>query len=70
LKTYIAVAGATGVLGRHVVEIARLRGHDVVTLALSTGVDLVAGTGLDGVLDGVDAVLDVGTVALGDRWAG
>jgi uncharacterized protein YbjT (DUF2867 family) len=62
MKTNIAVAGATGVLGRHVVEIARLRGHDVVTLALSTGVDLVAGTGLDGVLDGVDAVLDVTSV--------
>jgi uncharacterized protein YbjT (DUF2867 family) len=41
MKTNLAVAGATGVLGRHVVEIARLRGHDVVTLALSTGVDLV-----------------------------
>lgn len=62
MKRKIAVAGGTGVLGRHVVEVARQRGHDVVALALSTGVDLVAGTGLDGALDGVDAVVDVTSI--------
>ena len=35
----IAVAGGTGVLGSHVVEVAGLRGHDVVTLSRGTGVD-------------------------------
>ena len=58
----IAVAGGTGVLGRHVVEVAGLRGHDVVTLSLGTGVDLVTGTGLDGALDGVEAVVDVTSI--------
>jgi hypothetical protein len=45
---------ATGVLGRHVVEIARQRGHALVGLAREDGIDLVAGTGLDG----VGAVID------------
>jgi uncharacterized protein YbjT (DUF2867 family) len=62
MRPGIAVAGGTGVLGRHVVEVAGKRGYDVVTLSPSTGVDLVAGTGLDGVLDGVGAVVDVTSI--------
>jgi uncharacterized protein YbjT (DUF2867 family) len=58
----IAVAGGTGVLGRHVVEVARERGHEVVILTPSTGVDLVTGNGLEGALDGVDAVVDVTSI--------
>ena len=30
----VAVAGGTGVVGHHVVEVARRRGHDVVAEAL------------------------------------
>lgn len=41
----IAVAGGTGRVGTHVVTVARGRGHDVVVLTRSAGVDLVAGTG-------------------------
>lgn len=55
----IAVAGGTGTVGRHVTDVAREQGHDVVVLTRSTGVDLVAGTGLDVSLEGVDAVIDV-----------
>ena len=55
----IAVAGGTGWAGRLVVEAARERGHTPVVIARSAGVDLVTGAGLDGVLDGVDAVVDV-----------
>ncbi|NYE37908.1 uncharacterized protein YbjT (DUF2867 family) [Nocardioides cavernae] len=55
----IAVAGGTGTVGRHVVEIARRRGHDVVVLSRTTGVDLVAGTGLEEALHGVQVVVDV-----------
>lgn len=62
MRRKIAVAGGTGVLGRHVVEIAGQRGYDVVTLAPSRGVDLVAGTGLDGALDDVGAVVDVTSI--------
>lgn len=62
MRRKIAVAGGTGVLGRHVVDVAGKRGYDVVTLAHSTGVDLVAGTGLDGALDDVEAVVDVTSI--------
>lgn len=55
----IAVAGATGTVGRHVVAVAEERGHDVVPLTRSTGVDLTTGTGLAERLDGVVAVVDV-----------
>lgn len=55
----IAVAGGTGVVGRHVVEVARRRGHEVAVLTRSEGVDLTTGSGLQTRLDGVDAVVDV-----------
>ena len=35
----IAVAGATGTVGRHVVAVATERGHEVVPLARAAGVD-------------------------------
>lgn len=56
----MAVAGGTGVVGRHVVELARDRGHEVTVLARSRGVDLTTGAGLD--LAGVDTVIDVSSV--------
>lgn len=55
----IAVAGGTGIAGRHVVAVARERGHDVVSLSRSEGVDLVNGRGLTQALQGVDTVIDV-----------
>jgi uncharacterized protein YbjT (DUF2867 family) len=55
----LAVAGGTGVVGRHVVEAARARGHEVVILTRSAGVDLETGAGLAEALAGVDAVVDV-----------
>jgi uncharacterized protein YbjT (DUF2867 family) len=55
----IAVAGGTGTVGRHVVTIARARGHRVVSLSRASGVDLVSGDGLAQALKGVDAVIDV-----------
>lgn len=55
----IAIAGGTGTVGRHVVDIVRERGHEPVTLSRATGVDLVTGTGLADALAGVDAVIDV-----------
>ena len=53
----IAVAGGTGAVGRHVVDVVAERGHDPVVLSRSTGVDLVTGNGLS--LTGVGAVIDV-----------
>jgi uncharacterized protein YbjT (DUF2867 family) len=55
----IAVAGGTGTVGVHVVDVLRERGHDLLILTRSTGVDLVTGEGLTGALDGADVVIDV-----------
>lgn len=55
----IAVAGGTGKTGRRVVERLRDQGHQPVILARAHGVDLLANTGIDAALHGVDAVIDV-----------
>lgn len=57
----IAVAGATGRAGRHVVDILQSRGHDVVPMARSTGVDVITGDGLREALSGVETIVDVAT---------
>lgn len=59
----IAIAGATGVVGRHVADAAAAQGHDVVPLARSLGVDVLTGDGLAARLEGVDAVVDCLNVA-------
>lgn len=58
-RVKIAVAGGTGTVGRHVVEAARGRGHDVVVLTRADGVDVTTGKGLAAALTGVDTVIDV-----------
>jgi uncharacterized protein YbjT (DUF2867 family) len=55
----IAVAGGTGTAGRHVVAVAKERGHHVVSLSRAEGVDLVNGRGLVQALAGIDTVIDV-----------
>jgi uncharacterized protein YbjT (DUF2867 family) len=57
----IAVAGGTGRVGRHVVDVLRERGHDVVPIARSAGVDVITGDGLDDALAGADVVVDAAT---------
>lgn len=54
----IAVAGGTGQAGAQAVLAARERGHEVVVLARSHGVDLITGAGATAALDSVDAVID------------
>jgi uncharacterized protein YbjT (DUF2867 family) len=54
----VAVAGGTGVVGHHVVDVARERGHDVVVLSRSEGVDLTIGDGLAEHIAGTDVVVD------------
>lgn len=61
----IAIAGGTGVVGRHVDQLARLAGDDVVVLARSRGIDLVSGEGLN--LAAVDVVIDVSGPGAGER---
>jgi uncharacterized protein YbjT (DUF2867 family) len=54
----IAVAGATGNIGKLAVAALTGEGHDVVPISRSQGVDLTTGRGLDAALAGVDAVID------------
>lgn len=42
----IAVAGGTGIVGRHVAEAAGAAGHEPVILSRSSGVDLRSDVGL------------------------
>jgi uncharacterized protein YbjT (DUF2867 family) len=57
----IAVAGATGRVGHHVVEVLSERGHDVVSISRSHGVDVITGQGLADALDGVEGIVDTAT---------
>ncbi len=57
----IAVAGATGRVGRHVVDVLDAGGHDVVAMSRSNGVDVVTGDGLAEALAGVECVIDAAT---------
>ena len=57
-RKQIAVAGATGRVGRHTVEVLEAAGHDVVRMSRSTGVDVVTGEGLSEALEGVDTIVD------------
>jgi uncharacterized protein YbjT (DUF2867 family) len=63
----IAVAGATGRVGRHVVDLLRAGGHEVVPMSRSTGVDVVTGEGLVEALEGVESVVDAATGSSPDR---
>jgi uncharacterized protein YbjT (DUF2867 family) len=57
----IAVAGATGRVGRHVVDVLSEGGHDVVAISRSNGVDVITGEGLAAALEGVEIIIDTST---------
>jgi uncharacterized protein YbjT (DUF2867 family) len=57
----VAVAGATGRAGRHVVDVLRERGHEVVAMSRSTGVDVISRDGLADALVGVECIVDTAT---------
>ena len=59
--TRIAVAGATGRVGRHTVDVLHEGGHDAVAISRSNGVDVITGDGLAAALKGVETVIDVTT---------
>ena len=54
----VAVAGATGRVGQHVVDVLQERGHNVVAISRSHGVDIVSGKGLEEALRGVTCIID------------
>jgi uncharacterized protein YbjT (DUF2867 family) len=68
-STKIAVAGATGRVGRPVVDILESRGYDVVPISRSYGVDLITGEGLGEALTGVETIIDVSTGPSPDQQA-
>ena len=57
----IAVAGATGRLGRHVAAVLTERGHQVAAISRATGVDIITGSGLAAALDGAEVIVDAAT---------
>ena len=65
----IAVAGATGRVGRHVVDVLRASGHDVVPMSRSGGVDVITGDGLAAALDGVEVIIDAASGPSPDQRA-
>ncbi|WP_433730508.1 SDR family oxidoreductase [Nocardia sp. CA-129566] len=63
----IAVAGATGRLGRHVVDVLNEQGHEVVAFSRANGVDIETGAGLLDALEGVDVVIDASSTPSADK---
>ncbi|HEY1596256.1 MAG TPA: NAD(P)H-binding protein [Thermoleophilaceae bacterium] len=57
----IAVVGATGRAGHHTVNALTERGHEVVEIARSKGVDIITGEGLEEALAGVTTIVDAAT---------
>jgi uncharacterized protein YbjT (DUF2867 family) len=57
----VAVAGATGRVGRHVVDVLCERGYEVIRMSRASDVDVISGFGLDEALRGVDAIVDAAT---------
>ena len=57
----IAVTGATGRAGSLLVEILEQRGHGVVPIARSKGIDVVTGEGVDEALAGAETIIDTAT---------
>src|SRR5437867_4211513 len=55
----VAVAGATGRVGQHVVDVLNAQGHKVVPISRSLGVDVITRKGLVKALTGVECVIDV-----------
>lgn len=65
----IAVVGATGRVGHHVVDLLEARGRDVVRISRTDGVDVVTGAGLPEALSGVESVIDAATGASPEQQA-
>ncbi|MGV9817767.1 SDR family oxidoreductase [Nocardia xishanensis] len=54
----IAVLGASGRIGREVIDVLKNQGHDIVAITRAAGVDVYTGAGLADALAGVEVVVD------------
>ncbi|MFN2559971.1 MAG: SDR family oxidoreductase [Jatrophihabitans sp.] len=63
----IAVAGATGRIGRMTVEALTRDGHEAVAISRATGVDLTTGDGLEASLRDVEVVVDASNTTARDE---
>jgi uncharacterized protein YbjT (DUF2867 family) len=63
-RSRIAVAGATGRVGRHLVKVLKSGGHEVVAISRSGGVDVITGVGLEEALAGVECVAGAAGAAI------
>lgn len=57
----IAVAGATGRVGRHLVDVLEAQGHEVAAMSRARGVDVITGEGLAEAVAGAQAIVDAAT---------
>jgi len=55
----LTVIGGTGLIGSQVVRMLTAAGHEAVVAALSTGVDLIKGKGLDQALENAEVVVNL-----------
>jgi uncharacterized protein YbjT (DUF2867 family) len=65
----VAVAGATGRVGHHVVDVLTEAGHEVAPISRASGVDVISGEGLAQALEGVESVIDAATGPSPDQQA-
>jgi uncharacterized protein YbjT (DUF2867 family) len=65
----IAVTGATGRVGHHVVDLLEAKGHDVVPVSRARGVDVITGEGLAEALVDVECIIDTATGPSPDEQA-
>ncbi|WP_067841630.1 SDR family oxidoreductase [Nocardia lijiangensis] len=65
----IAVVGASGRIGREVVDVLKNKGHDIVAITRTSGVDVYTGAGLADTLAGVDVVVDAVSTTTTDTAA-
>ena len=65
----IVVAGATGRVGRHVVDVLGAGGHEVVPISRAGGVDVITGQGLPAALRDADCIIDVATSPSAEQGA-
>lgn len=65
----IVIIGGTGLIGRKLVDLLRVRGHDVVPASPSSGVNVITGEGLTEAMERAAVVVDVSNAPSFDERA-